>query len=74
MKKNIIEKENLNNYLESKKLVVKNNYWNEDHELLLESLQKSSFRLSKEYKKKYFKLRDKLHWFRIPIIIISSIG
>ena len=63
-----------NNYLESKKLVVKNNYWNEEHELLLESLQKSCFRLSKEYKQKYFKLRDKLQWYRIPIIIISSIG
>ena len=78
MSKNILKIENTNheknNYLESKKLVVKNNYWNEDHELLLESLQKSCFRISKEYKQKYFKLRDKLQWYRIPIIIISSIG
>jgi hypothetical protein len=76
MNENTLEKENLNknNYLESKKQVVKNNYWNENHELLLESLQKSCFRLSKEYKQKYFKLRDKLQWYRIPIIIISSIG
>jgi len=74
MDENLLENINKNNYLESKKQVVKNNYWNEDHELLLESLQKSCFRLGKEYKQKYFKLRDKLQWFRIPIIIISSIG
>jgi hypothetical protein len=65
---------NENNYFESKKQVVKNNYWNDDHEHILESLQKSCFRLSKEYKQKYFKLRDRLQLYRIPIIIISSIG
>lgn len=65
---------NENNYLESKKQVVKNNYWNGEHELILESLQKSCFRLAKEYKQKYFKLRDTLQWYRIPIIIISSLG
>ena len=65
---------NIENYNESKKQVVKNNYWNEEHEHILESLQRSCFRLSKEYKQKYFKLRDTLQWYRIPIIIISSIG
>ena len=75
MTKNITDNENIkNNYLDSKKIVIKNNYWNQDHEELLQSLQKSSFRLSKEYKQKYFKLRDKLQWYRRPIIILSSIG
>ncbi len=72
--KSQLENINFNKYFESKKQVVKNNYWNEEHEQILESLQKSCFRLSKEYKQKYFKLRDKLQWYRIPIIIISSIG
>jgi len=74
MIKNTPENVNKNNYFESKKQVVKNNYWNEEHEHILESLQRSCFRLSKEYKQKYFKLRDTLQWYRIPIIIISSIS
>jgi hypothetical protein len=72
--KNTPENVNKNNYFVSKKQVVKNNYWNEEHEHILESLQISCFRLSKQYKQKYFKLRDTLQWYRIPIIIISSIG
>lgn len=74
MIKSSTENVNGDNYYESKKQVVKNNYWNEEHEHILESLQRSCFRLSKEYKQKYFELRDTLQWYRIPIIIISSIG
>lgn len=68
------EKVNFDNLLESRKNVKKNNYWNEEHEDILISLQKSSFRLSKEYQKTYFKLKTKLQWYRIPIIVISAIG
>lgn len=65
---------NLDNFVNSKKQVKKNNYWNDEHENILISLQKSSFRLSKEYQKIYFRLKKRLLWYRIPIIIISAIG
>jgi hypothetical protein len=68
------EKINYDNLIESKKQVLKNNYWNEEHENILVSLQKSSYKLSKEYQKAYFKLKTKLQWYRIPIIIISAMG
>ena len=39
MTKNITDNENFkNNYLDSKKIVIKNNYWNHDREELLQSL------------------------------------
>lgn len=68
------EKINGENFLISRKQVIKNNYWNEEYEEILISLQKSSFRLSKEYQKSFFRYKKRLHWYRIPIIIISAIG
>ncbi len=68
------EKINIDNLIVSKKQVIKNNYWNDEHENILVSLQKSTFRLSKEYQKTYFKYKKSLQWYRIPIIIISAIG
>jgi hypothetical protein len=68
------KKININNLIISRKQVIKNNYWNEEHEEILISLQKSSFRMSKEYQKNHFKYKKRLQWFRIPIIIISAMG
>lgn len=65
---------NIDNSIQSKNQVVKNNYWNEDHEEILLSLLKSSFRLSEEYQKTHFRYKKRLQWYRIPIIIISAIG
>lgn len=68
------EKVNMTNLIESRRQVIKNNYWNEEHDETLLSLQKSSNRLSKEYQKAYLKYRTKLQLYRIPIIIISALG
>ena len=68
------KKINIDNLIISRKQVIKNNYWNEEHEEILVSLQKSSFRMSKEYQKTHFKYKKRLQWFRIPIIIISAMG
>ena len=65
---------NIDNLLSSKKNVIKNNYWNEDHEKILYSLQQSTVKLSNEYQKAYFRYRSKLQNYRIPIIIMSSIA
>jgi hypothetical protein len=68
------EKINVDNLIISRKQVIKNNYWNEEHEEILISLQKICFRLNIEYQKTYFKYKKRLQWYRIPIIIISAIG
>jgi hypothetical protein len=65
---------NIDNLLKSRNYVVKNNYWNDDHEKILESLQKNSNRLYKEYQKAHLEYRKKLRWYRIPIIILSGLG
>ena len=65
---------NIDNLLQSKKNVIKNNYWHNDHEKILQSLQKSTIRLSNEYQKAYFRYKSKLQNYRIPIIIMSSIS
>lgn len=65
---------NIDNLLSSKKNVIKNNYWNDDHEKILFSLQQSTVKLSNEYQKAYFRYKSKLQNYRIPIIIMSSIA
>jgi hypothetical protein len=65
---------NIDNLLSSKKNVIKNNYWNDDHERILYSLQQSTVKLSNEYQKAYFRYRNKLQNYRIPIIVMSSIA
>ena len=81
IKKNNIKKSlyfekniNIDKLYESRKQVIKNNYWNKEHEYILESLQVSSLKLVKAYKMAYFQLKSRLQWYRIPIIIISAIG
>lgn len=72
---NIDSKEfNTDNLIKSKNYVIKNNYWNSNHEKILESLQKNSNRLFKEYQKAHIMYRKKLRCYRIPIIILSGIG
>lgn len=44
----------------------------EDIENLLESIHKNAVGQSKLHKKKYLKLKSKLAYFRLPIIIISA--
>ncbi len=75
-KENIIDMVEVNkdNLLKSRNYVVKNNYWNDNHEKILESLQKNSNRLFKEYQKAHLVYRKKLRWYRIPIIILSGLG
>ena len=65
---------NIDNLISSKKYVIKNNYWNDEHNDILISLQKSSARLTKEYQKIYLKYRNSLRLYRIPIIVMSSLS
>jgi len=45
-----------------------------DIEIILEGIRKNSILLSKEHKKEYLKLKDSLKYYRIPVIIISSVN
>jgi hypothetical protein len=65
---------NIDNLEESRRLVIKNNYWNMEHEEILKNLKKYTDSLSKEYHKAYLRYRNKLQLYRIPIIIMSSIS
>lgn len=50
------------------------NDWSPDIESVLESIRINCVTMSKEYKKRYFALKNMLHYFRLPIIILSSIN
>ena len=65
---------NLDNLIQSKNYVIKNNYWNDNHEIILNNLLNNCSKLSKEYQKKNLLLKSSLKKYRIPIIIISSMG
>ena len=62
------------NLSRSEKSVIKNHYWNEHHKKVLIVLHKYSNNLYKRYHHSHIKYKNKLQWFRIPIIIISSVG
>ena len=47
--------------------VIKNLYWNNDHDQILIILHKYSNELYKKYHDTYIKYRIKLKWYRIPI-------
>lgn len=65
---------NSDNLFKSKTYVIKNNYWNDRHESILRSLQMNSNKLYKEYQKAHLVYKKKLRLYRIPIIIMSSLG
>jgi hypothetical protein len=50
------------------------NYWFSDMESILEKIRKNSVILSHHHKKYYTYLKSKLKYFRIPIIVLSSIN
>jgi len=48
--------------------------WNTDIESILENIRINCVCLNKEHKKRYFKLKSNLHYFRLPIIVLSGIN
>ncbi len=62
------------NLEKSRNYVIKNNYWNERHERILEGLQKNTNKFYREYQKAHLVYKKKLRLYRIPIIILSSLG
>jgi hypothetical protein len=71
MQNHVINEDNL---IQSRTYVIKNNYWNENHENILNNILNNSNKLSREYQKNFLSLRSRLTKYRIPIIIISSMG
>lgn len=65
---------NADNLEQSKQVVIKNNYWNHDHEKILLLLHNYSNRLYKHYHDAYITYKRRLQWYRIPIIIMSSLS
>jgi len=50
------------------------NDWTTDIEVMLENIRVNCVLLTKEHKKQYFYLKHILQYFRLPVIIISSIN
>lgn len=50
------------------------NDWSADIENVLERIRKNSSVLSDEHKKNYFRLKNTLQYFRLPLIVISGIN
>jgi hypothetical protein len=50
------------------------NNWSQDYEEILEQIRINSVNQAQQHKKKYFFYRQLNKWFRIPTIILSSIG
>jgi hypothetical protein len=55
-------------------LEVGNNHWYLDMESILEKIRKNSVILSHHHKKYYIYLKERLKYFRIPVIVLSSIN
>jgi hypothetical protein len=53
---------------------VGNNHWYLDMESILEKIRKNSVILSHHHKKYYIYLKERLKYFRIPVIVLSSIN
>ena len=53
---------------------VETNDWSSDIEVVLEQIRINSVILSKEHKAKYLYLKGILRYFRVPVILISSIA
>ena len=51
-----------------------NNDWTEDIENVLDKIKKNSAILSEEHKHTYFRLKNTLQYFRLPLIVISGIN
>ena len=50
------------------------NKWTSDYELVLEEIRINSVNQAIQHKKKYFFYMQLNKWFRIPTIILSSVG
>ena len=50
------------------------NYWYTDMESILEKIRKNSVILSHHHKRYYIYLKERLKYFRIPVIVLSSIN
>lgn len=48
--------------------------WTNDIENILNNIRINSIKLNKSHKKEYFKMKHKLNYFKMPIIILSSIN
>ena len=59
---------------QSKNFVIKNNYWNNEHHKILLLIHNYSNKLYKEYHSEYLSYTKRLHYYRVPIIVMSSIS
>ena len=50
------------------------NDWSEDIEVVLEKIKRNSAILSEEHKQTYFRLKNTLSYFRLPLIVISGLN
>ena len=50
------------------------NDWSQDIECVLENIRINCVFLTAEHKKRYFKLKETLKYFRLPVIILSGIN
>ena len=50
------------------------NYWYTDMESILEKIRTNSVILSHHHKKYYIYLKERLKYFRLPVIVLSSIN
>ena len=55
-------------------IIIHVNNWSDDVNMILEKIRINSILLSNEHKKSYFLLASKLKWFRIPMIMLSTMG
>ena len=51
-----------------------NNDWSDDIESVLDKIRKNCTTLSSEHTKSYFRLKKTLHFFRLPVIVLSGIN
>ena len=50
------------------------NDWSDDIECILEAIRQNCMLLAKEHRKNYFSARETLKYFKIPVILLSSIN
>jgi len=50
------------------------NDWSDDIECILEAIRQNCMLLAKEHRRNYFSARETLKYFKIPVILLSSIN
>lgn len=48
--------------------------WTDDIDSVLDSIRQNCILLCKQHKKRYFENKDRLKWYRVPVIILNGIN